>query len=90
MFRTKNCDIFRAMSSIRPLIIEKTRCGEFIRRRRFRSTEQAKAWLRSEGCKFTNKDLYHIGDGEVELLTEDYEYSIQEDISRQGRRKGDS
>ena len=42
-------------------------------------------WLRSEGCKFSNDDLSNLGNDSVELLTEDYEYSIEAAINTERR-----
>lgn len=73
---------------MQPLIIHKTKSYQPVTIRRFRSTTEAKKWLRSEGCKFANKDLDHIGNDSVELLTEDYEYSIEVALTPKRRIHG--
>ena len=72
--------------ALQPLIIHKTKSYKPVATRRFRSTAEAKKWLRSEGCKFPNRDLDHIGDDCVELLTENYEYSIEVALTPQRRK----
>ena len=44
-------------------------------------------WLRDEGCKFSNNDLSALGDDMLELMTENYEYSIEVDPLPQKRRR---
>lgn len=70
-----------------PLIIHKTKSYKPVTIRRFRSTAEAMKWLRSEGCKFSNVDLSSLGNDSVELLTEDYEYSIEVAIRTSKRRE---
>ena len=65
--------------AIQPLIIHKTKSYKPVATRRFRSTAEAKKWLR-------NRDLDHIGDDCVELLTENYEYSIEVALMPQRRK----
>lgn len=55
--------------------------------RRFTSTVKAKEWLRSEGCRFSNKDFTELGEDSVELVTESYEYEIEADIEPERRRR---
>lgn len=69
-----------------PLLIFKTKNGNPVCMRRFTSTVKAKKWLRSEGCRFSNKDLDNLGEDSVELVTEEYEYGIEADIEPQRRR----
>ena len=69
-----------------PLLIFKTKNGNPVCMKRFRSTAKARAWLRSEGCRFSNKDLANLGNDSVELVTEEYEYEIEEDIEPVRRR----
>jgi len=71
--------------ALQPLIIHKTKSYRLIAIRRFRSTAEAMRWLRSEGCKFSNDDLSNLGNDSVELLTEDYEYSIEAAINTERR-----
>ena len=69
-----------------PLLIFKTKNGNPVCMKRFSSTRKASQWLRSEGCRFTQKDLTDIGNDSVELVTEEYEYEIEGDIEPQRRR----
>ena len=73
--------------TIQPLIIYKTNCGKPVQTRRFKSTAEAVRWLRSEGCRLSNGLLGNLGDDSIELLTEDFEYEIQADLRKNGRRR---
>lgn len=70
-----------------PLLIHKTKCDKPVLTRRFPSTAKAMKWLRDEGCKFSNNDLSALGDDMLELMTENYEYSIEVDPLPQKRRR---
>lgn len=71
----------------KPLLIFKTKNGNPVCMRRFYSTAKARAWLRSEGCRFSNRDLVNLGTDSVELVTEENEYEIEEDIEPEKRRR---
>jgi len=71
-----------------PLLVFKTRNGNPVTTRHFSSTLKAEKWLREEGCKFSRRDMLHIGDDDkVELVTEEYEYEIEADIEPARRTK---
>ena len=71
-----------------PLLIFKTKNGNPVCMKRFSSSSKAKRWLREEGCRFSNKDLYFLGEDSVELVTEDYEYEVEADIEPVRRKRG--
>lgn len=71
----------------KPLLIFKTKNGNPVCMKRCSSTAKARAWLRAEGCRFSNKDLARLGTDSVELVTEEYEYEIEEDIEPERRRR---
>ena len=35
------------------------------------------AWLRSEGCRFSNNLFYNLGNDSVEITTMEFEYEIE-------------
>ena len=69
-----------------PLLIHKTHNFQPVATRRFSSTAKAMKWLRSEGCKFSNDDLSALGEDSVDLMTENFEYSVEVDPLPQKRR----
>ena len=69
--------LFYGEMAIQPVIVHKTKSYQPVTIRRFRSIAEANKWLRSEGCKFSNKDMTHLGNDSIELFTEWYEYSIE-------------
>ena len=74
-----------------PLIIYKTRGEQTVLTKHFMSTNEARLWLRSEGCKFSNGDLNKLEENALELFTADFEYSIEVDPlgpKRKVRRNG--
>lgn len=73
----QNMCYFMAAMAIQPVIVHKTKSYQPVTIRRFRSITEAKKWLRSEGCKFSNRDMYYLGNDSVELFTETYEYSVE-------------
>lgn len=48
--------------------------------KRFRTSQGkdgAMAWLRSEGCRFSNNLFYNLGNDSVEITTMEFEYEIE-------------
>ena len=48
--------------------------------KRFRTSQGkdgAMAWLRSEGCRFSNNLFYNLGDESIEITTMEFEYEIE-------------
>jgi len=63
-----------------PVIIYKSRMGIPVETRRFRTSQGkdgAMAWLRSEGCRFSNNLFYNLGNDSVEITTMEFEYEIE-------------
>ena len=69
--------IFSVMGYSQPLIIYKSRQGKDVLQKTFRSTNEAKKWLRTEGCTFRNSDLVHIQNYRLTLSTNDFDYEIE-------------
>ncbi len=66
------------MGYSQPLIVYKSQHGKDILQKTFRSTNEAKKWLRKEGCAFRNSDLVHIQNYRLILSTDDFDYEIEE------------
>ena len=77
-----------AMRRRQPLLIFKTKNYNPVCMKRFSTSRAAMEWLRSEGCRFSNKDFTNLDNDSVELVTEEYEYEIEVDIEPTRRRKG--
>lgn len=65
------------MGYSQPLIVFKSQNGRDVLQKTFRSTNEAKKWLRQEGCTFRNSDISQIQDYRLTLLTDDFVYEIE-------------
>lgn len=74
------------MSRQQPLAICKTKSGRFVDSYEFETTNEARKWLRAEGCIFRNSMLTDIGSDLVTFRTKDYEYEVEVRVARRACR----
>lgn len=59
------------------MIVRKTESGRPIEKRTFWTTNEARSWLRKEGCRFRNDILTNLQGDELNLATDRYEYHVE-------------
>lgn len=74
------------MSRIQSLLVRKTESGRPIEERIFWTTNEARLWLRKEGCRFRNDILTNLQKDELNLANDRYEYRVEASALQRAER----